>query len=124
MADGGNESGARNHEDALRLLGERTGELSRIARLITVVPRSVAEGALTRSRAELLTIEYTIRAISLAPDEGFDLLDQIAVSLRRIAITLDQALYMSGINAAGGVALNTLRDALQTILETKRDGLR
>jgi hypothetical protein len=107
---------ARDRETGLRVLAQRAEILKTIATSANVLPFTIAA---SYCRDALQEVDEVIAAIDLALATGSANANQrenVAANLRRIATTLDAALFMGGFNAPCARSVDEWRNALTAIL--------
>lgn len=115
------DSGADHGQDAadeVARVARRVTELEEIASAMRVAPRSIAVSDLQEAHGELAAIKLGLSQIEHLPNDQPVLLDWARERLRAIAITLQLALYMSGVNSGRGPSIYELREQLERFLET------
>jgi hypothetical protein len=93
-----------------RALRGHAAALHDIAEAMTVIPETIAAKDVARARMAIGKVRAAIGTRDVTPASA-------AARLLVIAITLDDAVYMSGVNAGGPRTVVELRAALKRVIE-------
>jgi hypothetical protein len=108
---------SRDFDALVAELAGRAAALQRIAGAMTVLAGTIAAVDLERGRAELGEVLQTLDQLEQFSAQPHTAVGLVGDRLHGIAITLESALYMGGINAGEGQSVFTLKKELEDILQ-------
>lgn len=114
MNDDGHPHEPEEFASGLAELRQRTAAVEAVAEAMTIMPGTIAATDLERARADLAEVTQAID--QLQTDAPAKLLKPLDGRLRGIAITIESALYMGGLNAGSGPSVYELKQALDAAL--------